>query len=115
MTYNKVVKMNNNEIKIIEKEYENFYDKFSYINENTFCLNIVINDETEERSRSLRENKILKLIIKFHCGYFEVLNNELKKDDNKTFDNIEQIFNTFCPLSFKKFITQRVRDKLTAS
>ncbi|GAW80133.1 hypothetical protein PGO_070480 [Plasmodium gonderi] len=107
--------MNNDEVKFIENEYKEFYDKFSYINENTFCIDININDENE-KSKNDVQMKTLKLVIKFHDNHFEVLNPILEQGSSlcQAFDNIEQIFDTFCPLSFKKFLSQRIIRKLNS-
>ncbi|CRG99278.1 conserved Plasmodium protein, unknown function [Plasmodium relictum] len=101
----------NEELKIIEKEYKHFYEKFEYINENTFCIHIKI-DEIEDNFSNLKENN-LNLYIKFHCDFFEVLNQNLIGE--KKFDCIEQVFNTYCPISFKKFIMQKIKCKLNSN
>ncbi|KJP89442.1 hypothetical protein AK88_00885 [Plasmodium fragile] len=111
--------MNNDEVKIIEQEYKHFYNKFCYIDENTFCIDINMSEENEEEeSRNMVTKKTLKLVIQFDGHRFEVLTEHTLREscDKKTeFENIEQIFNTFCPLSFKKFISQDITRRLNSS
>ncbi|EUD67892.1 hypothetical protein C922_01504 [Plasmodium inui San Antonio 1] len=109
--------MNNDEVKIIQEEYKQFYDKFCYINENTFCIDINMSEENEE-SKNMVTKKTLKLVIQFDGHHFEVLNEHIHRGScaKKTaFENIEQIFNTFCPLSFKKFVSEGITRRLNSS
>ncbi|ANQ07458.1 Uncharacterized protein PCOAH_00018570 [Plasmodium coatneyi] len=110
--------MDNDEVKIIEEEYKQFYDKFYYINENTFCIDINMSEENEEKSKNMVTKETLKLVIQFNGHHFEVLNEHTHRGscaEKTEFENIEQIFNTFCPLSFKKFLTQDITRRLNSS
>ncbi|CAG9480343.1 conserved Plasmodium protein, unknown function [Plasmodium vivax] len=110
--------MSNDEVKFIEEEYKQFYDKFSYINENTFCVEINMSEENEEESKDMATQKMLKLVIQFDGHHFEVLNEQTHRGTGtkKTqFESIEQIFDTFCPQSFKKFVSQGITRRLNSS
>ncbi|CRG96615.1 conserved Plasmodium protein, unknown function [Plasmodium gallinaceum] len=98
------------ELKNIEKEYKNFYEKIEYIDENTIYMHIKI-DDNKDKISNLKDN-YLNLYIKFHSNYFEVLNENLNGE--KKFDCMEQIFNTFCPFTFKKYIIKNIKHKLNS-
>ncbi|SBS81845.1 conserved Plasmodium protein, unknown function [Plasmodium ovale] len=109
--------MVNKEVEAIEKEFKTFYNTFMYIDENTFRINIITKDEDERKSflDTKETNNILSLVITLERGYFEVLNKNFQKYCEKKFENIEQIFNTFCPITFKNFIACKVKSKLNLS
>ncbi|CAD2093133.1 tubulin-specific chaperone, putative [Plasmodium vinckei brucechwatti] len=101
--------MRTKEIKNIEKEFKEFYINFIQIDSNTFCINVNANDDTKLEFININENNdnILTLVIKLHSNCFEVINKNLE-EQTKFFESIEQIFNFFCPISFKKYITKNI-------
>ncbi|VWU51928.1 conserved protein, unknown function [Hepatocystis sp. ex Piliocolobus tephrosceles] len=101
------------EIKAIEKDYKDFYEKFTYLNKNTFSINIIVNEDIKRKQSIFVKNNILTLVIKFNNGYFEILNENLETGYNNIFENIEQIFNTFCPITFVNFMKQKIKSKLS--
>ncbi|SCM20854.1 conserved Plasmodium protein, unknown function [Plasmodium chabaudi chabaudi] len=105
--------MRTKEIKTIEKEFKDFYTNFIHIDSNIFCIHINANDDTQSEFLNINQNNdnILALVIKLHSNCFEVTNQTLE-EQTKFFDSIEQIFNYFCPISFKKFITKNIESKL---
>lgn len=100
------------ELKSIEQEYSKFYEKFEYIDETTICLQIIRDDEsTPPTLMKLQEISIIKLFIKYNnFGYFEVISDQFSEFHK--FDNVEQIFNTFCPQRFKNYIIKETTKKL---
>ncbi|CDU17475.1 conserved Plasmodium protein, unknown function [Plasmodium yoelii] len=107
--------MHKKEIKNIKKEYKEFYTQFIHIDDNTFSIHININEDIKSKFLNLNDNKdnILILIIKLHSNCFEVLNKNLE-EQTKYFESVENIFNFFCPISFKIFITKNIENKLVS-
>ncbi|CXI30489.1 conserved Plasmodium protein, unknown function [Plasmodium berghei] len=105
--------MHKKEIKIIKNEFKEFYTKFIHIDNDMFCININANEDIKSGFLNINENKdnILILIIKIHSNCFEVINKNLG-EQTKYFESIEHIFNFFCPISFKNFITKNIENKL---
>ncbi|SOV76127.1 conserved Plasmodium protein, unknown function [Plasmodium sp. gorilla clade G3] len=71
---------------------------------------IITDDKTQHKfllSKYIEKENILIFYIKNHTNYFEILNNT-SYHDIKFFENIEQLFNVYCPLSFKNFICQKI-------
>ncbi|SOV13920.1 conserved Plasmodium protein, unknown function [Plasmodium gaboni] len=98
-------------IKEEEKKKKKIIDEDKNNEEN---IKIITDDKTKHKflsSKYIENDNILIFYIKNHPNYFEILNNT-SYNDIKVFENIEQLFNVYCPLSFKNFICEKIQAQL---